>query len=353
MENTIIRELEICIRNKDIKKMESLLDQGMDPNTVIDNDGNTLLHYAASSGQTEIVELLLRYRANINARNNNGDTPLHKAVYEQRENIVRILLERGARIVVNKNKKTPLHMAATGRNVDIVELLLMHGANPNIQDSHGNTPLLNATGMHGREKIIKLMLEYGAMVNIPNKDENTPIHYAAFYGNRNIMELLLNKNKEQTKQVINEKNKDGLTPLCMAALIFENKYTIVPLLENGASPVIPNRDGEMPLDTQTVQQAIQEIREKTKKEAFEREQNQQQAIPSNLPPLTTQIKPVIIIPEKSQIPKKSHLPRLQKPQVQQAKQTTTRGQSILPRLTGANEHMDSIPSRKNVGYNIH
>lgn len=41
-----------------------------------DNDGNTPLHIAAFMGYTDIAELLLRYGANPNLRNKNGETPL-------------------------------------------------------------------------------------------------------------------------------------------------------------------------------------------------------------------------------------------------------------------------------------
>ncbi len=56
----------------------------------------TPLHYAAFSGHTEVVDLLVGRGADINARSTNGSTPLMMAVYEGREAMVSQLLHLGA-----------------------------------------------------------------------------------------------------------------------------------------------------------------------------------------------------------------------------------------------------------------
>ena len=42
-----------------------------------DNKGKTPLHWAALSGHKDVVELLLASKAEVNAKNNDGQTPLH------------------------------------------------------------------------------------------------------------------------------------------------------------------------------------------------------------------------------------------------------------------------------------
>ena len=44
-----------------------------------DDQGNTMLHIASQNGSKRMVKLCLRYWADVDARNNNGNTPLHFA----------------------------------------------------------------------------------------------------------------------------------------------------------------------------------------------------------------------------------------------------------------------------------
>ncbi len=44
-----------------------------------DGDGNTQLHLAAGNGKTEIALALIKAGADINARNNDGETPAQNA----------------------------------------------------------------------------------------------------------------------------------------------------------------------------------------------------------------------------------------------------------------------------------
>jgi len=56
----------------------------------------TALMYAAMRGKTEVAELLLKYHANVNARDDNGDTALMWAAGRGYPDIVKLLLEYGA-----------------------------------------------------------------------------------------------------------------------------------------------------------------------------------------------------------------------------------------------------------------
>jgi ankyrin repeat protein len=67
--------------------------------------------------------LLLTNGANVNAKNNEGDTPLIVAVLKRHESIVRLLLEHGADInIKNKNDSTALSIAIDKNYLNIIEL---------------------------------------------------------------------------------------------------------------------------------------------------------------------------------------------------------------------------------------
>jgi ankyrin repeat protein len=74
------------------------IDSGADVNTK-DNEGNTPLHFAVNSDSAEVVKELLDSGADIEATNEKGETPLNIAVgngIPGSIEIIRLLRERGA-----------------------------------------------------------------------------------------------------------------------------------------------------------------------------------------------------------------------------------------------------------------
>jgi ankyrin repeat protein len=60
-------------------------------------DGDTPLHMAAANDQDEVVTLLLTYKAEVNARNNAGITPLQVAAQKDYKDVVDLLRKRSSR----------------------------------------------------------------------------------------------------------------------------------------------------------------------------------------------------------------------------------------------------------------
>jgi ankyrin repeat protein len=58
--------------------------------------GWTALHYAAASGDLDIMKLLLERHADIDAASPTGTTPLMLAAREGQEDAVKLLLDEGA-----------------------------------------------------------------------------------------------------------------------------------------------------------------------------------------------------------------------------------------------------------------
>jgi ankyrin repeat protein len=89
----------------------------------------TALHYAASYEQVECVKVCMEMGANVNARTNGQQTPLH-GVASMRGNveIARMLLDEGA-IVDAKNRYgiTPLYSAIFNNHMDVARSLIDRG----------------------------------------------------------------------------------------------------------------------------------------------------------------------------------------------------------------------------------
>jgi ankyrin repeat protein len=136
-----------------IKAVKKHLADGADVNAK-DDEGMTPLHWAAPEGHKEIAELLIAKGANVNAKSDNevagseGMTPLHFAAYVGRREIAELLIAAGADVnATDKHVVTPLHKVAVGGSWYVVghkgiaELLIAKGADVNAKDEDGETPL--------------------------------------------------------------------------------------------------------------------------------------------------------------------------------------------------------------------
>lgn len=168
-----------------------------------DRGGLTPLMYAARHNCGECVEVLLKYKVDVNLPDPSYVVPLSIAMMNSNWDIAKRLVEAGAD--VNQwdiNGSSPLHVAianmnspgnrnpldddkpnkATGR--DLIKMLLERGANPNQQLYHGVdfasaadrglTPFLAAC-QTGDIELVKLLLEHGANPRLATSDGRGPI----------------------------------------------------------------------------------------------------------------------------------------------------------------------------------
>ncbi|KAM9994583.1 hypothetical protein ACTFIZ_007730 [Dictyostelium cf. discoideum] len=79
-----------------------------------DSIGETSLHWAAKNNHAEVIKVLIRLKANVNAvQAGSLDTPLHKAAFKNNLDAIRILVVDGKANTNLKNKddRTPLQLA--------------------------------------------------------------------------------------------------------------------------------------------------------------------------------------------------------------------------------------------------
>lgn len=76
---------------------------------------------------------------------------------------------------------SPLHFACLNGNVSMVKLLILNDADLEIENKTKSTPLL-VTCEKGDRTIAKLLIDCGANINAADVYHNTPLHYATHYG---------------------------------------------------------------------------------------------------------------------------------------------------------------------------
>ena len=109
-----------------------------DINAKIDDKGNTKLHEMARKCKLEEVNKLIAAGANVNAKNNDGETPLFNAVGCSSTDITKKLIDSGADVNAKKNERSTVLLRAVtsvginGLSPDNVKLILEAGGDVNV-----------------------------------------------------------------------------------------------------------------------------------------------------------------------------------------------------------------------------
>lgn len=159
------------INQGNVAIVKKYLDWGVSPNSRAYN-GNTLLHWAVSNGKSDVVNLLIERGAHLHQTYKpDNRTVLHLGVQHDSPAVAAVLLRHGARVDArDRNGNTPLHKA-----------LLK-------DDTRFYFGMTNNSGKPSPE-IIRLLVAVGADVNAVNKYGRTPHDLAAKQG----LEKLLTK----------------------------------------------------------------------------------------------------------------------------------------------------------------
>jgi uncharacterized protein len=112
---------------------------------------------ASLIGHTAAVEALLDKGSDVNARDQNGWTPLLEAVFGGHADTVRVLLDRGANVnATDQTGWTPLMEAAAKGHTEVIKILLAYGAAVNARTVKSRTALsVTAKGNHEIVRLLK------------------------------------------------------------------------------------------------------------------------------------------------------------------------------------------------------
>ncbi|MBP5426773.1 MAG: ankyrin repeat domain-containing protein [Clostridiales bacterium] len=193
--------LHFAHERNNIGAMEELIKYGIDVNEK-DSLGYTVAYYTALNQKgkirNRILELLMQGDKNcINVSSPVGNTLLHYACSEQDLELVKFLVNiKNLKINMTNDKGlAPIHYACGNPKMEIIKLLLERkDLDLNKRTAKGVTPL-HALAAKGTKEMVRLFLDKGVDVNAVDVDEKTPLHYTYLYNNVEVMRELLNAEK--------------------------------------------------------------------------------------------------------------------------------------------------------------
>ena len=202
-----------CGLINDVKRLLSLGKASAKDTTIF---GTTLLHSASRSGDLELVRLLIQEGADVNAQDEDGESPLHGAMARSDNyNVARTLIENGAELSSRAiDGKTPFHNIF---NNTISHVLMRDEWLENMQpdsEAMSITHFLAWSSKSTVEIFQRGRLYDDADLLSTDNLGRTCLHLAASRGNLGVLSYLL---KQVSLEDVEKKDIQGRTPFHYAA----------------------------------------------------------------------------------------------------------------------------------------
>ena len=160
--------LHTCAEKGHLDVARDLIEAGADVNAK-DNDGFTPLSICAEKGHLDVARDLIWAGADVNAKDNDGMTPLYMCALGGHLEVARALIEAGADVNAKKdNGVTPLHMCAYTGHLEVSRALIEKGADVNAKEDDGVTPLYVCTQeghLEGHLEVARALIKAGSIFN--------------------------------------------------------------------------------------------------------------------------------------------------------------------------------------------
>ncbi|CAH2245451.1 jg8709 [Pararge aegeria aegeria] len=207
--------LMVAVKSGNVRMVQSLvlLNCSLE---IVDNEGNTVFHYAAASNKEIINVLAGKTSASLNIYNKQGYTPLHMACLADAPDCVRALILAGADVNLTAAEKRIVMSTTYTIPADLFPELssivgdVLQDNRPKLfqQDmKRGGTPLHWAIS----REVIEALVDKQCDINAVNFDDRTALHIMVLRGRLECAIALLSRGAEHSLG-----DNEGNTPLHLA-----------------------------------------------------------------------------------------------------------------------------------------
>lgn len=222
---------------------------GINPNTSTES-GQNPLHNLARTKDGAIVDYFISKGVNVNQPNADGNTPLMLAAAGQKDmEIFTKFFDKGQKWNhKNKEGQTALTYALMSNSTKVCLLLIGAGATGTVIDKDGNNLSYYLVRYYDNKEDydakLKMLYTFGFAHDKTQGNENTLYHIAVLYKKTEVLKAIASDPSIN----INSLNKDGLSPLHLAASSDEDGSLLKLLLELGANKSLATEFGETAYD---------------------------------------------------------------------------------------------------------
>ncbi|MGD8536462.1 MAG: ankyrin repeat domain-containing protein [Candidatus Aminicenantes bacterium] len=185
-------QIHVLAQKGDLEGVKTLIEQNPELVNAKDENGRTPLHWACRGVYIEVVRFLVDKGADVNAEDSNKVVPLHSLAVRNSAEAIELLLARGADVdAKDYGANTALHHAAVNNAKDAVALLVKKGADIESRDNYRRTPLILCARERGGPETIRILLEAGADVKARDKFQASSLDLAAWRGKKEVVDILM------------------------------------------------------------------------------------------------------------------------------------------------------------------
>ena len=175
------------------------------------------LHAAAHRGDVAAIEKLIASKADVNARDGYGRTPLHVATFARQRDALRALAKAGANLgLLERDRYDAVTIAAVADDEETLRTLLALGASARLTTSRYDGTALIAAAHLGHDGVVRQLIAAGAPLDHVNNLHWTAVIESIVLGNGGARHQATLKALIDAKANLQLTDRQGNTPLALA-----------------------------------------------------------------------------------------------------------------------------------------